>query len=558
MPKVNKNTYFVLVYAFPSLWGGFETPNSIFILESLLEEQGVMSSQIVIYSIDGLLKKEEIKRLKLKSKKENVVFLISICERRLMEIKEVCSKIFQLRGDFKESLIAIGGPAVISGCEIFLQKKTADIVILGEAEIFIPQFLKALQKRKIQSMPNSYILREKNYIYGGKGQILSPFSIYKSQKAVIKALEKVPEDKKKNSCISLEFARGCYFNCNFCYEQILRKHLNLNPKNWVRIISPKQAVNLIKIAAGKGFKRFYIIDETFASHPDPWLKEFLKHVKTYFPKDRFVSNEKMYFQFDSCPIDFQRDYVKKFIKEMNSYFYLITGLGVEALDKETLTKFNKPHKNNLSRTIRDAIEFLEPYIKNETIESCPNLIPIHPWTTFKKLRGLARAWYQWNRLQTKHGMDKYILFVSPNRLQIISEKLEIANIMKREKLYLGLGDNFKFAYAKKAVFAKNKNDTDISRFVAFVESLRSSRLILQAQGNLESSIKRLRNRKSKRETDNINKKIYQFYIDILHEAEREWLELTFQQYERACQIKMAEFLKILDEGADALKNLVHY
>ena len=446
--------------------------------------------------------------------------------RRFLRTAEIIKK------NYPSALIVIGGSHATVSPKSFMKNKVIDIIVLGEAETAMKYLLKSINQKELQPIPGAYVLKNGKYIYGGKRRPALPQEIYQSQKMVLEARKKESEQEKQQKFLTLEFSRGCSFDCTFCYAPKIRENLELAPNERVRYIPPKAAVNLLKIAADHGFFRVFCVSDSLTSLPPKWLGEFLVNIKVYFSKIKTNDVKNSEFAFEASPIDILKDYVVDFLKEMSRFFVLSPNFGIESFDKETLSKFNKPHKNNLQEVIK----------KLKEISLLPNIFPhfsliwIHPWTTFKEIRRIINF--------IKYEQEKNKLFcLYPITLLFRSEGLKIIDTIKKENLFLRVGGNneFKFKYAKIVPFPKDENDTDIGRLASFIQKLNKihwfnpSKFMhsLKAVGETAEEIKK-----------KFFKKIDRFFINIVYEAENEWPKLTYGEYEKRCQKKLKELLTI--------------
>ena len=539
-----KKSYFIL----SSFWNFYETPNSIFILKSLLEKKEVSPSRIMIFSLKDLINKEKIKKIKKSDK--DPVFFISVSQREKWKIKNIKKILIKLRKSFKESKIILGGPTITTAPGLFLKDKIADFISLGEAEVSLPAILDYISKKRGIIVPNTYILQNKKYIFAKAGETASLPEIYDSQKEVVNIFKKKSLLKEKEEkYINLEFSRGCKFSCSFCYEPLARRNLKISPDRWLRALSPEKSCALLESAIESGCKKIFITSNSLTSLPDFWMKNFLNCLNKVF-KEKKLPLQNSVLRFASCPVDFQRKTVKKFIRELSRYFYLFIDIGVETLDKKTLEKFNKPHKKNLGKVINKITKLLLPLLKKNRLNFYPDLICIHPWITFGEIKKNACFWHKCGL-----RMESYAGFFTQHELWINNEDLDIAKKIKKERLFLKEKDGFgyNFAYGKKVRYPKNKKDSDIRRFIGFTEELKNKikekfkliRKEVEFQANFEEILQECLKKKSLKEKDCLNKKICLYWLNVLKKAEQEWPKLTYREYKKESQIEIKKFIDIL-------------
>ncbi|MBZ9578505.1 B12-binding domain-containing radical SAM protein [Patescibacteria group bacterium] len=136
--------------------------------------------------------------------------------------KQSVKEIVKRAKNFGKKIVA-GGPLFTTGFENYL--KDIDHFVLGEAEITLPLFLEDLEKEGLKK-------------------------IYKSEKFVDIGKSPIPLwgliDMKKYASMSIQYSRGCPFNCEFCdiillngrvqrakdKDQILRELTALYNRGW--------------------------------------------------------------------------------------------------------------------------------------------------------------------------------------------------------------------------------------------------------------------------------------------------------------------------------------
>lgn len=559
MIKINKDIHFVLVYNYMKLKNFFAVPNSTLILESLLKKNGVMSNQILIYSFKKLIKEREIEKLFSRTKKKKYIFLISIFLPPFFADESLFYHYFWRnfwQGITKikrqsDSLIIVGGPGVTVDPIFFMKDKMIDVIALGEAEKFIPNLLKIINKKGRISLAGAYALEDGKYVFGGKRKPLCPLGIYRSQKMILRERSKASGYLKRNKPLSLEFSRGCLFDCSFCGTQFIRKNCKLRPKEWFREIQPRSAANLIATALIGGFRSISIIDNSFMSHSVNWLKIFLKNIEKYFPQAQFSKNNKPFLIFSSTLSELLKIESINFIKEMTKFFIINLHVGVEAIDRETLLKFNKPWEGE--RSIKKDIRALSPLIKSRKIIFGPSIILINPWTNFKKLKRIIKFCNQWA------SVSMFPIFFGPpfffmlriGRGSKIRETIYRDNLLSEK----GLKEiKFKFAYAKKPYFPKDESDTDINRFYIFLKKTQKIQGLRTFWGKFFDRLKRV-NRNTKEIEGGVHNDFFQFYIRIIDEAEKEWPMLSYNDYEGVCEQRVKELERIMKNSLNKIKNL---
>jgi anaerobic magnesium-protoporphyrin IX monomethyl ester cyclase len=125
-----------------------------------------------------------------------------------------------IKAQFPEKLIMLGGPLVTSIPDILLQNTAADFAVIGEAELTLIEFYEKFlleNKRDFNGI--------KGIAYKSNGKV-----IHNENRPQIKNLDNLPlmdytvwpnyEDIIKNGQILISSTRGCPHNCSFCFKTI--------------------------------------------------------------------------------------------------------------------------------------------------------------------------------------------------------------------------------------------------------------------------------------------------------------------------------------------------
>ncbi len=541
----NKNIKFFLLYtdglnnsriAAAFAEAHFKIPNRIIVLKDLLERGGVSPSQIIIQSLDDLNKKNRIENF-ISSIKDGAehVFLLSPMGSSRYQLN-ICFRIAKIiKKRFCNSRVIIGGILPTVAPEIFMKRKIIDMVVLGEAETFFPYFLKFLEK-KIKDVPGAHVLKSGDYVWGGKREVASPKKIYMSQQVIIR--ERVKNPQTKNKTLFLEFGRGCLFNCAFCYRPLIRKNLELRAKDFLRVISPQAAASLLKTAAKFGFKNIVIADDSWTSFPPDWFKTFMANIRRHFLRFRNDNDRnEIFLVFFATLTDFQKDYVKKFFKGMTNFFALRPLFGLEALDKESLVKFNKPHKYDYQKYVEEILDFTKLFGSNRRFLPTFFTIYKHPWINFKKWRKLLAFWRKYRMWPFSYGWELDLGWGAR-----IDDTLQKDNLLVDKEKY-------RFVYAKGVLIPKNKDDTDIGRFIYFLKKIN------KVEGVSWPTISIYEKRfacpllegwdKVEKIKEKTLKNLYSFFLSVLNEAEQEWPRLSWSDCSKKCNQRVKQFSSII-------------
>jgi radical SAM superfamily enzyme YgiQ (UPF0313 family) len=118
----------------------------------------------------------------------------------------------------------LGGHGPSPEPEYFLNKMSADIVVIGEGEETIVELLKTISSKKpfndVKGIAykdgSSVIINPRRPLIGNIDDI--PFPAYDRFPILYYRMLSLPRSSSKDFCMPLLSARGCTFKCNFCYR----------------------------------------------------------------------------------------------------------------------------------------------------------------------------------------------------------------------------------------------------------------------------------------------------------------------------------------------------
>lgn len=133
----------------------------------------------------------------------------------------LCSAVNRVK---KRPLLILGGHLASPEPAYFLKKTSADVVVIGEAELTIVELLEALERKKDLS-------RVKGIAYLNSGEchvtqrreLISeidelPFPAWDMFPIDHYAMLRMPNIQVNERCMPVLSGRGCTFTCNFCYR----------------------------------------------------------------------------------------------------------------------------------------------------------------------------------------------------------------------------------------------------------------------------------------------------------------------------------------------------
>lgn len=207
----------------------FIQPNLIY-----LKKKRKLRIEPTIYSKLKWLTPEDIECELVDARIEDVNFNIK-ADLVVMSVSTLTARsAYQISAKFREK----GIPVVLGGCHVMLcpdeAKENSDVICLGESEITWPEL--------IEDFKNNCLKKE----YKCDGRF--DFKEVKTDRSIYKKYKYVPIS-------SIEFSRGCIFNCEFCsYAPIYKQKVTYR--------NTQDVVNQMK----ENQKRLYIfIDENFGN-----------------------------------------------------------------------------------------------------------------------------------------------------------------------------------------------------------------------------------------------------------------------------------------------------
>ncbi|MAG52449.1 MAG: hypothetical protein CMH62_00630, partial [Nanoarchaeota archaeon] len=154
----------------------------------------------------------------------------------------------------------------------FIEEKGVDIVVRGEVEEVLPDFIKNLKSRKsIEKTPGFWVKNKDNKIF--RNEIKSyPQDLDKlpfPDRTLLKDYEYLLPKGEKFFISN----RGCPYECTYCFNSFNKK---LAKGNYVRWRSPQNVIKEIKeVQKSYNIEKINFQDDIFITNK-VWLKEFLK------------------------------------------------------------------------------------------------------------------------------------------------------------------------------------------------------------------------------------------------------------------------------------------
>ncbi|KPJ57590.1 radical SAM protein [Parcubacteria bacterium DG_74_2] len=221
---------------------------------------------------------------------------------------------------FRKKIIA-GGPLFTTGYEEFL--KDIDHFVLGEAEVTLPNFLVDLEKRDIK-------------------KIYKPNQWPDIRKTPIPSWKLI--DMKKYASMSIQFSRGCPFNCEFCDIVLLNGR-------FPRAKDEEQILNELDALYENGWRgNVFFVDDNFIGNKIKLKEEILPAII------KWMEEKKYPFTFNTqLSINLADD--KKLMELMVRAGFDSVFIGIESPNEESLKECGK--FQNINRNLLESIRIIQ-------------------------------------------------------------------------------------------------------------------------------------------------------------------------------------------------------
>lgn len=237
-------------------------------------------------------------------------------------VDEVCKVIDSLE---KRPTFIIGGPGPTPIPEYCLKRTKADIALLGESELILPEVLESLERNKPISRIKGIVYRE-----GDKIKI-------NEREEPVKNIDKIPfpswdlfpiekyvdfpfiRGEARDRVLSILSSRGCPYRCNFCYRV----------EKGVRLRSINNLIEEMKILYDKYKINTFQFQDELVMLSEQRISEMCN----------LILKEKLDIKFD---INGRLNIVnKKILKDLKKAGCVFINYGIEAYDQRVLNLMNK-------------------------------------------------------------------------------------------------------------------------------------------------------------------------------------------------------------------------
>ena len=234
--------------------------------------------------------------------------------------RESVKEIISLAKKFQKKIVA-GGPLFTTGYEDFL--KDIDYFVLGEAETSLPQFIEDLKNNNLKQ-------------------------IYKSDQWPDVKNTPLPlwelTDMKKYASMSIQFSRGCPFNCEFCDIVLLNGR-------FPRAKNKEQILNELNALYERNWRgNVFFVDDNFIGNKVKLKKEILPAIISWMEEKNYP------FTFNTqLSINLADD--KELIKLMVKAGFDTVFIGIESPDENSLKECGK--LQNVNRNLLESIRIIQ-------------------------------------------------------------------------------------------------------------------------------------------------------------------------------------------------------
>ncbi|MBZ9572164.1 DUF4070 domain-containing protein [Patescibacteria group bacterium] len=234
--------------------------------------------------------------------------------------KESVKKIIKRAKKFNKKIVA-GGPLFTTGYEEFLED--IDHLVLGEAEVTLPLFLEDLKNGKPKKI---YKINQWSDIK------TSPIPLWELI------------DMEKYASMSIQYSRGCPFNCEFC-DIVLLNGRTQRAKNKGQILKELDALY------NRGWRgNVFVVDDNFIGNKIKLKKEILPAMIEWMKKRNYP------FLFNTqLSINLADD--KELMELMVKAGFVSVFVGIETIEEKSLAECGK--FQNLNRNLLNSVRTIQ-------------------------------------------------------------------------------------------------------------------------------------------------------------------------------------------------------
>lgn len=245
--------------------------------------------------------------------------------------KDSVNEIIRQAKKFQKKIVA-GGPLFTTGYEEFLED--IDHFVLGEAETTLPLFIAALGEPRPLGRDD---LRNDNL-----KKIYKPNQWPDVRQIPVPLWELI--DMKKYASMSIQFSRGCPFNCEFCDIVLLNGR-------FPRAKEKEQIINELNALYEKGWRgNVFFVDDNFIGNKIKLKEKILPAII------KWMEEKKYPFTFNTqLSINLADD--KELMELMVKAGFNTVFIGIESPNEESLRECGK--FQNLNRNLLESIRIIQ-------------------------------------------------------------------------------------------------------------------------------------------------------------------------------------------------------
>lgn len=327
----------------------------------------------------------------------------------------------------KSAPIIVGNSVADSIPEILLEKTKVDIGVVGEGDITIVKLLKAIENKiPLEQVKGIFFRKNGRIFFTPKREVIPdldklPFINYELfemktylDKCKLDVSEPYPIPLEEIIVLPINTARGCPFNCTFCYHVFRNKKYRTRPLEHIgaeiKYLQKKYGVNYI-----------YFFDELSL-----FTKEQTNKLADYFLKE----NIEVFWTADCRAGLFKEDDLNLLLKLKKSGCLMLS-YALESADQEILKAMNK------NITVQDFVVQTK-VIQKAGISSSTSLVIGYPQETEETIKKTFDCCYD-NDIYPSTG---YLL--PQPRTPVYEYALKTGKIKDEEEYLLKMGDRQDF------------------------------------------------------------------------------------------------------------------
>ena len=245
--------------------------------------------------------------------------------------KESVKEIISLAKKFNKKIVA-GGPLFTTGYEEFLED--IDHFVLGEAEVSLPRFIEDCKSNNLRKFYKPHNLSAE-----GRKKLNQWPDIKNTPPPLWELI-----DMKKYASMSIQFSRGCPFDCEFCDIVLLNGR-------FPRAKSKQQILEELNALYQRGWRgNVFFVDDNFIGNKEKLKEEILPAVIFWMRENNspFTFNTQV-----SINLADDRELMDLMVEAGFDTVFI----GIESPDEESLKECGK--FQNINRNLLDSVRLIQ-------------------------------------------------------------------------------------------------------------------------------------------------------------------------------------------------------